>query len=232
MVNDTSDEHLSAWPRLKRLFDFAVSLTSLLLLLPCLVIIGAAITLGSGWPVLYRGLRVGRNGVKFRIIKFRSMVVNAEKIGGSATSDNDPRLTPVGKILRKYKLDELPQLINVLYGEMSLVGPRPEVPSDAEKLNADERRIFRITPGITDWASLWDFDEGGTLSKHDDPEQAYNRLILPTKRKLQLMYVHSYSFIVDLKILAYTLCKLLNPKWVPRELKHLGKPGEHLTERG
>lgn len=134
-----------------------------------------------GGPVFYRGVRVGRNGKLFRIYKFRTMVVNAEKIGGSSTADDDPRITRIGKFIRKHKLDELPQLINVLKGEMSFVGPRPEVQHYVNMYTAEEKAMLSVKPGITDWASLWNSDEGAILAGSPDPEKTYMEEIRPEK---------------------------------------------------
>lgn len=143
------------------------------------------------------------------MIKFRTMVINAEEIGGTATSDNDPRITRVGKPLRKYKLDELPQLMNVLRGDMSLVGPRPEVPQYVEMLSEEERVILTLRPGITDWATLWDYDEGAVLAASADPEWTYLEKIRPLKTRLQLEYVRNQSFFTDLIIIARTIAAIV-----------------------
>jgi lipopolysaccharide/colanic/teichoic acid biosynthesis glycosyltransferase len=160
---------------------------------------------GDGGPIFYRGVRVGRYGKLFRIFKFRTMVVNAEKIGGSSTADDDPRITKIGKFIRKYKLDELPQLINVLKGEMSFVGPRPEVQHYVNMFTAGEKAILSVRPGITDWASFWNSDEGAILAGSPDPEKTYMEKIRPEKIRLQLRYVREQSFWIDLKIIFLTL---------------------------
>jgi lipopolysaccharide/colanic/teichoic acid biosynthesis glycosyltransferase len=163
------------------------------------------IKLDSKGPVFYRGKRTGRYGKPFRIYKFRTMVVNAEKLGGPSTTNNDPRITKTGQLLRKYKLDELPQFINVLKGEMSFVGPRPEVQHYVEMFTEEEKDILNVRPGITDWASLWNPDEGAILAGSLDPEKAYMEKIRPQKIKLQLKYVREQSFWSDLKIIFLTL---------------------------
>lgn len=194
---------------LKRAFDVAVSALALLLLVPVFILIALLIKLEDGGPVFYRGVRVGRHGKLFRIYKFRTMVPDAERLGGSATPDDDPRITKIGKLLRKYKLDELPQLINVLKGEMSLVGPRPEVPRYVEMFSEEEKAILSVRPGITDWASLWDFDEGAILAGSSDPEKDYMEKIRPTKIRLQLKYVREATFLTDVKIILLTILTLI-----------------------
>lgn len=194
---------------IKRLFDAAAAFVGLLLLLPVLVGIAVWIKLDSEGGILYRGLRAGRYGKLFRICKFRTMVVEAEKLGGPSTADDDPRITKAGKFLRKYKLDELPQLLNILKGEMSLVGPRPEVPLYTALFTEEEQAILSVPPGITDFASLWNPDEGALLAGSEDPEKTYLEQIRPQKIRLQLEYVRTRSFWVDLKIIAATLRTVL-----------------------
>ncbi len=196
---------------LKRLFDIVLSAAGLLCAAPVLLLLSAAIKKESAGPVFYRGVRVGLHGKTFRIFKFRSMVTDAEKIGGSSTSDDDPRITRTGKFIRKYKLDELSQLINVIRGDMSFVGPRPEVPYYVEKYTEEEKVILTVRPGITDWATIWNADEGAVLAGHPDPEAAYEQLIRPTKIRLQLKYLRERSFFVDIKILFLTFLAMIRP---------------------
>ncbi|MBC7073989.1 sugar transferase [Candidatus Parcubacteria bacterium] len=194
---------------LKRIFDFCVSLFGLIIFSPLFLIISILIKLDSPGPIFYRGERVGQFGKSFRIFKFRTMIKDAEKLGGPSTSADDPRLTKIGKFLRKYKLDELPQLINVLKGEMSLVGPRPEVKIYVDMMSPEEReKILSVKPGMTDLASLWDFHEEELLKGSSDPEKTYMEKIRPKKIKLQLEYVKNQSFLLDLKIIAKTILKL------------------------
>ena len=190
---------------LKRLFDIVFSFIGLVVFLPLIVTIMALIKKEDGGSVFYRGIRVGRYGRPFKIFKFRTMVANAEKLGGPSTADDDSRITTIGKFLRKYKLDELPQLINVLKGEMSFVGPRPEVQQYVDMFTEEEKAILNVCPGITDWASLWNPDEGAILKGSKDPEKAYMEKIRPQKLKLQLKYVRKGSFWIDLKIILLTL---------------------------
>jgi lipopolysaccharide/colanic/teichoic acid biosynthesis glycosyltransferase len=163
------------------------------------------IRMEDGGPIFYRGLRIGLHGQFFRIFKFRTMVVDAERMGGASTADDDPRITRIGKKLRKHKLDELPQLINVFLGDMSLVGPRPEVPHYVNMYTEEEKAILTVRPGITDWASLWNPDEGAILAGSPDPEKTYMEKIRPEKIRLQLKYVRERSFWTDIQIVFLTL---------------------------
>lgn len=194
---------------LKRLFDIIFSLIWLILLSPLFLFIGILIKLEDKGPVFYPGIRVGKFGKPFRMYKFRTMVVNADKIGGPSTSDDDPRLLKIGKFLRKYKLDEIPQLINVFKGEMSFVGPRPEVPMEVETYSPDEKRILTVKPGITDYASLVFHNEGEILKGSTDPHQTYREKIKPGKLNLALQYVDEHSLRVDLKIIIQTVKTLI-----------------------
>jgi lipopolysaccharide/colanic/teichoic acid biosynthesis glycosyltransferase/SAM-dependent methyltransferase len=203
---------------LKRLLDVVVSGAALVLLFPVLAGIAIAIRLDSTGPIFYRGRRAGRHGTPFRIFKFRTMVVDADRIGGPSTSDTDPRITKTGKFLRRYKLDELPQLLNVFLGQMSLVGPRPQVESYVSRYSDEEREILKLRPGITDWASIWNSDEGAVLAQHADPDRAYDELIHPTKMKLQLVYARDHGVVIDIKIIAHTLIRMVRRDWMPREL--------------
>ena len=190
---------------LKRLSDIIFSLIGLILVSPVFLIVAFLIKLEDKGPVFYQGARVGRLEKPFRMFKFRTMVPDADKIGGPSTADDDPRITGTGKFLRKYKLDELPQLINVLKGEMSFVGPRPEVPFYVNMFNEEEKKILTVKPGITDWASLWNPDEGAVLAGSSDAEKTYMEKIRPKKIQLQLKYVKKHSLLMDLKIVLLTL---------------------------
>ena len=194
---------------LKRLFDIKVSFIGILVLSPILLLIALLIKLDSPGQIFYRGVRIGKDGKAFRIYKFRTMVVNAEKLGGPSTAGDDARVTKIGKLIRKYKLDELPQLLNVLEGDMSFVGPRPEVPLYVNMYTEEEKAILTVQPGITDWASLWNPDEGSILAGSADPEKAYMEKIRPTKLKLQLRYVKERSFLTDMKIIFLTILKII-----------------------
>jgi lipopolysaccharide/colanic/teichoic acid biosynthesis glycosyltransferase len=187
----------------KRSFDIFAACLGLIVLAPVMLGIAALIRLNDGGPAIYRGRRTGRGGRPFEILKFRSMVVDAERRGGSTTGKDDPRITPVGAILRKYKLDELPQLISVLIGDMSIVGPRPEVAEYTDRYNDEERRILSVRPGITDWASL-EFNDLQDAVGSDDPDTQFRERVLPIKNSLRLRYVDQQSFLTDLAIVAKT----------------------------
>lgn len=194
----------------KRVLDIAAATLGLLVLSPLFAAIAVAIACGSKGPVFYRGARIGRHGVPFRMLKFRTMVVDADQKGGPSTPAEDPRVTREGRLLRRYKLDELPQLVNVLAGDMSLVGPRPEVPQYVALYTPEERHILSVRPGLTDFASLWNIDEGALLAGSPDPERTYLEEIRPTKLRLQLEYVRRQSTETDLAILWATACAVLS----------------------
>lgn len=193
---------------LKRLVDLAFSLLVLSVLWPVLLTAALAVKLSSPGPVFYRGVRSGLNGTTFRILKFRSMVVNAEKLGGPTTGTNDPRVTPVGAFLRKTKLDELPQFLNVLKGDMSLVGPRPEVVEYTSKYQGEETCILRMRPGITDYASI-EFADLDDQVGSEDPDKFFREHILPRKNSLRVKYVKEWSLMSDLSILFQTALRVL-----------------------
>jgi lipopolysaccharide/colanic/teichoic acid biosynthesis glycosyltransferase len=171
---------------------------------PVIGAIALRIKLDGDGPVFYGGRRVGMDGSVFKMYKFRSMVPNAERVGGPNTPDDDPRLTRTGRFLRRYKLDELPQLVNVFKGDMSFVGPRPQVPDEVAAYSVEERDLLMVRPGITDWASLRFSNEGEILAGHADPDRAYAELIRPEKMRLGLDYVHKGTFRDDLSILVKT----------------------------
>lgn len=197
---------------MKRPFDITLSALGLLILSPLFLALALAIKLTSPGPVFYRGVRMGKDWKPFRIFKFRSMVADAERAGGPDTRERDPRVTAVGRFMRKWKLDELPQLLNILQGDMSLVGPRPEVPDRAELSTAEERLVYTILPGITDYASLWNAHEEERLAAAKNTEEAeriYLTEIRPEKVRLQLKYFRERSLTTDAKILFLTVRKIL-----------------------
>ncbi len=194
---------------MKRLFDFSTAILTLVLLSPLLLIIAVLVKATTPGPVLYCGKRAGLHGRTFHMYKFRTMVVNADQLGGSCTAAGDPRITRSGYWLRRFKLDELPQFFNVVLGDMSLVGPRPEVQEYVDLFTNEERAILTVRPGITDWASIWDHNEAEALAGHPDPEQAYLERIRPEKIRLQLEYIRRHCFLTDLAILFETMRVLL-----------------------
>jgi lipopolysaccharide/colanic/teichoic acid biosynthesis glycosyltransferase len=191
----------------KRLFDVLVSAAALLLLSPLFLGVAIAIKLSSPGPIFYRAVRVGRHGVPFKLYKFRSMVVNADKIGAGITTAHDPRITPIGRFLRRTKLDELPQLINVLRGEMSLVGPRPEDPRYVALYTEEQRRVLRARPGMTSLASVRYRNEQALLSG-DDWETRYIQQIMPDKLAIDLQYIERATLLSDLGVLWQTFLAL------------------------
>ena len=193
---------------LKRLFDIIVCLLSLPFLLPFFAITAIAIKLDFPGPVFYRGWRTGLGGKHFRIFKFRTMVVDAEKIGGPSTALNDPRLTKIGKFIRKYKIDELPQFINILKGEMSFVGPRPQIEKYTKLYNDEEQIILSVRPGLTDYASM-EFINLDKILGDEQVDEKYLKEVDPRKNKLRMKYAKEHSFLVDMKILFMTLMQML-----------------------
>ncbi len=189
---------------MKRIVDLLFASFMLIPLAPLFLLIGWIIRLESPGPIFYRGIRSGVGGRLFRIYKFRTMVLNAEKVGGACTSDVDPRITRVGAKLRKYKLDEFPQFLNVFVGEMSVVGPRPEVPHYTAMFTDEEKAVLSVRPGITDLASLWNSDEGALFVGQADPEKYYVEHIRPQKIRLQLEYVRKRNLLMDVSIICRT----------------------------
>ena len=196
---------------MKRSFDLILSLLGLIVLAPVFAAVAVAIKIESAGPVFYRGLRAGRYGKAFRIFKFRTMVVKAEALGSASTPEDDQRITRVGRFLRKLKLDELPQLLNVVRGEMSLVGPRPQVPWAVEQYTPEERTILKVRPGITDPASVRFRNEGEILRGSADPDKDYFEKIHPEKMRLSIEYVQKQSFLLDCKILVQTMAAVVVP---------------------
>jgi lipopolysaccharide/colanic/teichoic acid biosynthesis glycosyltransferase len=190
---------------LKRAFDIVFASVALLLLLPLLALFALAVALSSPGGAFFRQVRVGRGGREFRLLKFRSMRPGSEARGQLTIGGRDPRITPVGRFLRKTKLDELPQLWNVLAGDMSIVGPRPEVPRYVALYTAGQRAVLGVRPGITGMASLDYVDENELLAKAADPERAYVEEVMPAKLALDLRYVRERSMLLDLRIIWATV---------------------------
>ncbi len=198
----------------KQVFDFLLALIGLIMLAPVLLACAALIKLTSKGLVFYRGVRVGLMGKPFRTFKFRTMTADAEKQGASSTHETDARITGIGAFLRKFKLDELPQLINVLIGDMSFVGPRPEVQKFVDMYTQEERIILTVRPGITDWSSIKFHNEGEIIAASDitDADEAYAKLIRPEKLRLQMKYVLERTFWIDIKIIFETLLTVIRTR--------------------
>ena len=211
---------------IKRLIDILMSLLGLVFLSPILLPVLIMIWKYDKKSPFYIATRVGKNNKIFKMVKLRSMVVNAEKTGVASTSNSDFRITPIGHKIRKYKLDELLQLWNVLLGDMSLVGPRPNVKAETELYTNIEKSLLSVKPGITDFSSIVFSDEGKILENEKDPDLAYNQLIRPWKSRLGLVYIKHQSIINDIQIIIYTLVALISkPKalnWVSKKLEKLG----------
>ncbi|MET3287798.1 UNVERIFIED_CONTAM: lipopolysaccharide/colanic/teichoic acid biosynthesis glycosyltransferase [Brevibacillus sp. OAP136] len=190
---------------IKRLVDLCCSIVGLVLFSPLFLVLSIWIKLDSSGPVFFRQKRIGKGGHVFLIYKFRTMIVDAEKQGKQITVGDDRRITRCGTILRKYKLDELPQLINVIRGEMSLVGPRPEVPAYVQLYDDQQRRVFTVSPGLTDEASIKYRHENQLLQVAEDAERTYIEVIMPDKLRINLRYLETASIRKDLGIIFKTL---------------------------
>lgn len=196
----------------KRTFDVIASVAGLVALSPLLLLIAAAIVAEDRGPALFRQVRVGRGARPFRMLKFRTMVVDADKLGPGLTVGADPRITRVGRFLRRTKLDELPQLLNVLRGEMSFVGPRPEVPRYVALYSPVQRRVLALTPGITDPASAEYVDESALLGRAPDPERLYVDVLMPRKLALNLEYAERATLGSDIAVILRTLGVIAGPR--------------------
>ena len=194
---------------IKRVCDFILSLIGIIVLSPIFIIVSIAIKLDSRGKILFLQKRVGRYGKEFNIYKFRTMVSNAEKLGKQITVGNDNRITKVGAFIRKYKIDELPQLFNVLKGDMSLVGPRPEVPKYVKLYSDEQKKVLNVRPGITDMASLRYKDENEILGKVDNPEEYYINVIMKDKLNLNLEYIEKSNIFFDLYLIIKTVVKCI-----------------------
>ena len=193
----------------KRIFDVLMSLSSLLILAPVFLILTVLIKLDSRGPVFYRGIRAGRHGKAFHVLKFRSMVPEAERVGSGTTALNDFRITRVGKVIRRYKLDELPQIINVIKGDMSLVGPRPELLEYAARYEGDEKEILNVRPGITDYGSI-KFHALEAWVGEVDANKEFDERVLPERTALRLKYVRERTFLGDIRLIVLTLQIILS----------------------
>jgi len=194
---------------LKRIFDIFFSLIGLIILLPFFILIALLILIDSRGGVFYKQIRVGLNGEDFKLFKFRSMRKDADKKGLLTVGGRDSRITRIGYYIRKYKIDELPQLINVLIGDMSLVGPRPEVRKYVDLYNQEQLKVLSVKPGITDYASIEYSNENEILGKAENPEEVYIKEIMPTKLKLNQKYISEKGLFRDVKIIFKTIKKII-----------------------
>ena len=194
---------------IKRLFDIILSFFGIIILIPVFIIVSILIKISSSGPVFFLQERVGLNGKIFKIIKFRTMKINQE-ISLTITIENDNRITKIGKYLRRYKIDEIPELLNVLFGDMSFVGPRPDVPGYADLLEGENRNILKLRPGITSRASIKYANEEKLLLNHDDPIAFNNKVIFPDKVEMNLNYYKNNNIWIDIKIIFATLYAILD----------------------
>lgn len=194
---------------LKRGFDILAALLALAVLSPLLLIIALLVALGSPGGAFFRQVRVGKGGHEFRLLKFRTMRPGSEAQGQITVGGRDPRITRIGYFLRKTKLDELPQLLNIMRGDMSIVGPRPEVPRYVAMYSPEQRQVLSVRPGLTSLASIAYIDENEVLGRASDPERAYVEEVMPAKLALDLRYVHEQGLGMDLRIILATIGRLL-----------------------
>ena len=215
---------------IKRLVDILASFFGLLITSPILLPVMFLVWKEDKKSPFYIAPRSGRNGTIFKMVKLRSMVVDADKTGVDSTSGNDMRITPIGHKIRRYKLDELVQLWNVLIGDMSLVGPRPNVKTETDLYTDVEKKLLLVRPGITDFSSIVFSDEGEILEGRDNPDLAYNQLIRPWKSRLGLIYIKNQSFLLDLQLVLYTVVAIISKQkalvWVVEKLKKLNVDAE------
>ena len=195
---------------MKRALDIVIALIILVFFLPLGLLISLLIVLESKGGVFYKQERVGLNGKPFGLLKFRSMRPNADRLGQLTVGDRDPRVTNIGHFIRKYKLDEFPQFINVLIGEMSIIGPRPEVKKYVDLYTIEQRTVLKVKPGITDYASIEYFDESRLLGESENPEQTYVQEIMPAKLILNKKYLDNPTIFHDLKIMWLTFKKIIS----------------------
>ena len=208
---------------IKRIFDILFSLSGLLFFSPILILFLILVWRFDKKSPFYISVRVGKNSKIFNLIKIRTMTVDADKKGISSTSNNDSRIIPIGQKIRKYKIDELTQLFNVLIGNMSLVGPRPNVKSEVDLYTEIEKELLLVKPGITDFSSIVFSDEGKILENKENPDLSYNQLIRPWKSRLGLIYIKHKSILLDLQLMIFTIVALISKpmalKWVVKKLE-------------
>lgn len=205
---------------LKRLFDLLASFFGLLVLSPIIIPVCFLVWIQDWHSPFYVAKRVGKNENLFKMVKLRSMIVNADKTGVDSTGNNDNRITAVGRFIRKCKLDEISQLWNVLIGDMSLVGPRPNVKRETDLYSSEEKKLLTVKPGITDFSSIVFSDEGDILEGKEDPDLAYNQLIRPWKSRLGLFYIQHQSFLLDIQLIFITILAIVSRR---RALRSLNK---------
>lgn len=206
---DSNNSYNSVYNRtIKPIFGFFIALLFLIILWPIYLIIAAVVAIESGFPVLYKPLRGGYKNKPFHIYKFRSMVKNADKIGGGTTALHDPRITKVGNFLRKTKLDEIPQLFNILRGNMSFIGPRPELLRYTEQYEGNEKLILEVRPGITDYSSI-EFINLDEIVGQGNADEMYEKVVLKKKNQLRIKYAKEVSFITDVKLFAKTVWRVI-----------------------
>ena len=204
----------------KRMIDFIFSLIGLLIISPIFIVFIIAIWMNDFHNPFYVAPRVGRNGKLFKMVKLRSMKINADKSGVASTANDDDRITPIGKLIRKLKFDEISQLINVFIGDMSLVGPRPQVEQDVKLYTKKEIELLKVRPGITDYSSIVFSDEGNILEGSNDPDRDYNNLIRPWKSRLGLFYIKNQNILIDIKLILFTVFSFVNKKWVLKKISN------------
>ncbi|MBI2258969.1 MAG: sugar transferase [Flavobacteriia bacterium] len=201
---------------MKRIFDIILSLIVLILFFPIGLILSIFIILESKGGVFFIQKRVGKNEREFGMFKFRSMKINSEEKGQLTIGEKDKRITKIGFFIRKYKLDEFPQFINVLKGDMSIVGPRPEVKKYTQYYNEEQKKVLSVKPGITDLASIQYYDENALLGKSNNPEQTYIEEIMPNKIKINLKYCENANILTDFKVLTLTFFRILGLKLISK----------------
>lgn len=203
---------------MKRFTDLFISLFGLILISPVILPILIIVWLQDFHNPFYVAPRVGKNGKIFKMIKLRSMKINADKSGVDSTSSNDSRITTVGKFIRKFKLDEISQLINVFIGDMSLVGPRPNVKRETDLYTLEEKNLLSVKPGITDFSSIVFSDEGEILKGSDNPDLKYNQIIRPWKSRLAILYIENQSLLIDIKLIIWTILSIINKRLVLKNI--------------
>jgi lipopolysaccharide/colanic/teichoic acid biosynthesis glycosyltransferase len=205
---------------IKRLLDVLISLVGLTIISPIFLLFILLIFLYDFKSPFYVAPRVGKNAKLFKMIKLRSMKINADKSGVASTANDDDRITPIGKLIRKLKFDEISQLINVFFGSMSLVGPRPQVEKDVKLYTKKEKTLLIVKPGITDFSSIVFSDEGNILKGSDDPDRDYNILIRPWKSRLGLFYIKHQNILIDIMLIFFTIISFFNKKWVLKKISN------------